>query len=141
MVDFQFVTNRLAVGGSIGTIENMREVTRAGITHVVNMQLEFDDRRISEGAGIEILWIECSDDFLPKPTELFWDGVLFALEALQDPAARVLFHCVAGIHRSPMMLLAVLRVLGHEPERAMGMIAAVRPQAEFPEVYVESVED
>ena len=141
MVDFQFVTNRLAVGGSIGTIENMREVTRAGITHVVNMQLEFDDRGISEGAGIEILWIECEDDFLPKPTELFWDGVLFALEALQDPEARVLFHCAAGIHRSPMMLLAVLRTLGYETESAMGMIAAVRPQAEFPEVYVTSVDD
>ena len=141
MVDFQFVTNRLAVGGAISTFENMREVARAGITHVVNMQLEFDDRAISDGAGIEILWVECADDFLPKPPELFWDGVLFTLEALQEPAARVLFHCAAGVHRSPMMLLAVLRTLGYETERAMDTIAAARPQAEFPPVYVASVED
>ena len=141
MVDFQFVTNRLAVGGAISTFENMREVARAGITHVVNMQREFDDRAISDGAGIEILWIECEDDFLPKSPEFFRDGVLFTLEALQEPAARVLFHCAAGIHRSPMMLLAVLRTLGYETERAMDTIATARPQAEFPPVYLTSVED
>ena len=141
MADFKFVTNRLAIGGAIGTIENMREVARAGISHVVNMQREFDDRAISGGAGVEILWIECEDDFLPKPPELFWDGVLFTLEAMQDPAARVLYHCAAGIHRSPMMLLAVLRALGYETEHAMELIGAARPEAEFPPVYVASVDD
>jgi len=140
MADYQFVTDRLAVGGAIWTLENMREIALAGITHVVNMQREFDDRTIAEETGIEVLWIECDDDFLPKPTEVFWDGVLFTLEALQDPQARLLFHCAAGVHRGPMMLLAVLRVLGYEPQHAMGMIAAVRPQADFPEAYVSSVE-
>ena len=38
MVDYQFVTERLAVGGTIETLENMKEVARDGITHVVNMQ-------------------------------------------------------------------------------------------------------
>jgi protein-tyrosine phosphatase len=141
MPDFQFVTERLAVGSAIGTFENMLEVSAAGITHVVNLQAEFDDRSIVGDTGVEVLWIECSDDFLPKPAELFWDGILFTLEALRDPRARVLVHCAAGIHRSPMMLFAMLRVLGHQPEEARNLIAAARPLAEFPSVYLDSVED
>jgi protein-tyrosine phosphatase len=108
---------------------------------VVDMQLEFDDRTIVGDTGVKVLWLECADDFLPKPRELFWDGALFTLEALQDPGARVLFHCAAGIHRGPMMLLAVLRVLGYRREEAMRLVATVRPQVDFPDVYVESVDD
>lgn len=141
MIDYQFVTDRLAIGGAIRSIENMRKIASAGITHVVDLQLEFDDRTIVGETGVEVLWIECADDFLPKPSEIFWDGALFALQALESPDARVLFHCAAGIHRSPMMLLAILRVLGYEREKAIRLIGLARPQAEFPEVYLESVED
>ena len=140
MRDFQFVTDRLALGSSIRTSEQMREIAQAGITHVVNMQVEFDSRSLSDGTGIRILWNGCDDDNLPKPPELLWAGVLFALEALENPESKLLFHCAAGIHRSPMMLLAVLRVLGHEEAEAIGMIARVRPEADFPPTYLESVE-
>jgi protein-tyrosine phosphatase len=141
VVDYQFVTERLAVGGSIGTIENMRELAQAGITHVVNMQHEFDDHSITDGTFVQVLWNACEDDFLPKPSELFWKGVLFTLEALVDPGAKVLFHCAAGVHRSPLMLLAVLRVIGYERRQAIDMIVDARPQANFPPVYIMSVED
>jgi protein-tyrosine phosphatase len=141
MVDYQFVTERLAIGGTIGTAENMRELSQAGITHVVNMQKEFDDALICDGTGIEALWVGCEDDFLPKPAELFWKGVRFTLEALVDPEAKVLFHCAAGVHRSPFMLLAVLRVLGYERRQAMDLISDARPQASFPPIYIMSVED
>ena len=140
MLDYQFVTVRLAVGGAIWTSENMRAVARAGITHIVNLQQEFDDRTIAEGTGVEIRWVPCEDDWLPKPAWFFWDGVRFALEALKNPQARVLVHCAAGVHRGPMMLLAMLRALGYGSESARGMIATARPQAEFPDVYLESVE-
>lgn len=141
MPDFQFITDRLAIGGAIGTEENMRTLAQAGITHVVNMQAEFDDRMIVGDTEVEVLWIECADDFLPKPADMFWDGALFALGALEDPYARVLVHCAAGIHRGPMMLLAILRALGYAREEAIPLIASTRPQADFPEIYVESVED
>lgn len=141
MVDYQFVTDRLAIGGFIGTPENMRELAQAGITHIVNMQNEFDDHAISDGTGVQVLWIKCEDDFLPKPYELFRQGIEFTLKALQDPRAKVLFHCAAGVHRSPMMLLAVLRVLGHERRQAVNMILEARPHANFPPVYLMSVQD
>jgi hypothetical protein len=141
MVDLHFVTDRLALGGSIRTPEQMREIAAAGITHVVNMQIEFDNRSLSDGTGIPILWNGCDDDGLPKPPELFWAGVVFALEALENPASKILFHCAAGIHRSPLMLLALLRVLGHEEAEAIRMIRAARPIADFPATYRESVNE
>ena len=141
MVDYQFVTDRLALGGSIGTAENMRNLARAGITHVVNMQKECDDSQLVDGSGILVLWNGCEDDFLPKPADLFWKGVRFTLQALADPDAKVLFHCAAGVHRSPIMLLAVLRVLGFERRQAIDMISDARPQVNFPPIYLMSVED
>ena len=141
MVDYQFVTDRLALGSSIRTSEQMREIARAGITHVVNMQIEFDNRWLSDGTGIRILWNGCDDDYLPKPPDLFWTGVLFTLEALERSDAKVLFHCAAGIHRSPLMLLAVLRVLGQAEAEAIGRIAQARPEVDFPAMYLDSVEE
>jgi protein-tyrosine phosphatase len=140
-LDLHFVTERLAVGGAIYTAANMRSLADSGITHVVNLQREFDDRSIVGSTGVAVLCLDCADDFLPKPSELFWDAALFTLEALRQPGARVLFHCAAGIHRSPMMLLSILRVLGHEPDEASAMITSVRPQVDFPDVYLDSIEE
>ena len=39
------------------------------------------------------------------------------------------------------MLLAVLRVQGHDLWPAIRMIQAARPQAQFPSIYIDSVED
>ncbi len=140
-IDYHFVTDRLAVGGAIGTTENMHTIREAGFTHVVNLQDEFDDHGIAMGTGVTVLQNGCDDDLLPKASSLFWNGVRFTLQALADPDAKVLFHCSAGIHRSPMMLLAVLRVLGHERREAVLMITDVRPEAHFQPVYLMSVED
>jgi protein-tyrosine phosphatase len=117
----------------------MAELARAGITHVLNMQLEFDDRPLGAPLGIRVLWNPTDDDFLLKPPELFKRGIDFALEALEDPGARLYVHCAAGVHRAPMMTLAVLCAMGWEIEAAMVLIETRRPVVDFADVYVESV--
>jgi protein-tyrosine phosphatase len=141
MLDYQFVTDRLAIGSSVRTAEAMRELARAGITHVVNVQIEFDNRRLSEGTGVRVLWNGCEDDCLPKPPGFFWAGVRFTLDALKSPDSKVLFHCAAGIHRSPLMLLAVLRALGHDEDAGIQMIRQARPEAHFPALYLASLDE
>lgn len=141
MLDYHYVTERIAVGGFIRNVENMRELAATGFTHVINMMLEFDDHTINIDTGIEVLQNGTTDDFLPKPTTLFWKGVDFALKALEQPQGKVYVHCAAGVHRSPIMVLAILRALGHERKQAINMIMEARPQANFPPVYVMSVED
>jgi protein-tyrosine phosphatase len=117
----------------------MEELAQAGVTHVLNMQVEFDDRPLAEPLGIRVLWNPTDDDFLPKPPELLKRGVDFALAALDEPEARVYIHCAAGVHRAPMMTLAVLCKLDWDIEQAMVLIETRRPVVDFADVYVDSV--
>jgi protein-tyrosine phosphatase len=138
-MDITWVTERVALGGGIWNARNMEELAQAGVTHVVNMQIEFDDRPLAKAHGIRVLWNPTDDDFLPKPPELLKRGVDFALEALEEPEARIYVHCAAGVHRAPMMTLAVLCALEWEMDEAMVLIETRRPVVDFADVYVESV--
>ena len=140
-MDMSWVTDRIAVGGGIWNPVRMAEVARAGITHVIDMQIEFDDTPLAEPHGIEVLWNPVDDDFQPKPPELFQRGVEFALTALEQDGSKLLIHCAAGVHRAPMMALAVLRALGWELDDACTLIQTRRYAADFADVYVRSVED
>jgi len=140
-MDITWVMPRLAIGGGIWTEDKMIEVVRAGVTHIIDMQIEFDDTALAEPYGVKVLWNPTDDDFRAKPPELLRRGVEFALEALDDAESRVFIHCAAGVHRAPMMALAVLRALGFSLGDAMEMIQSRRNVVDFADVYVESVED
>ena len=138
-MDMTWVTDRIALGGGIWNERNMAELVRMGITHVLDMQIEFDDTPLAEPHGIQVLWNPVDDDFQPKPPEVLERGVEFALAALEEPEARLYIHCAAGVHRAPMMTLAVLGTMGWDLEAALQLIEARRPAADFADVYVESV--
>ena len=135
------MTDRIAVGGGIWNEENMEELVQQGVTHIIDMQIEFDDRPLAEPYPVEVLFNPTDDDFLPKPPELFQAGVDFALEALDAPKNRIYIHCAAGVHRAPMMTLAILRVLGWSLQDAKSLIQERRYVVDFAECYVESVEN
>ena len=139
-MDITWVTDRIAVGGGIWNAENMAAVARAGITHIIDMQIEFDDTALAGPHGITVCWTPVDDDFEPKPTEVFARGVGFALAALEEDGTKLFVHCAAGVHRAPMMTLALLGVMGWSLEDAMELIEGRRPAADFAEVYVRSVE-
>jgi protein-tyrosine phosphatase len=139
-MDMTWVTDRIAVGGGIWNADNMAEVARAGVTHIVDMQIEFDDTALATPHGIAVLWNPIDDDFQPKPPEVFQKGVDFAIDALDQEATRLFIHCAAGVHRAPMMTLALLCSLSWKLRDAIRLIEARRPVADFAEVYVNSVE-
>ena len=140
-MDMTWVTDRIAVGGGIWNEIKMVEVASEGVTHIINMQIEFDDRPLAEPYALSVLWNAVEDDFLPKPAEVFEKGVDFALNAMRDPGAKVFVHCAAGVHRAPMMALAILRASGWKLEDAMETIQSLRPVVDFAPVYVKSVEE
>jgi len=139
-MDLTWITSRVALGGGIWTSEHMAEVARAGITHVIDMQIEFDDTPLAEPFGIHVLWNPTDDDFQPKDPELLQRGVDFAQLALEDEKAKIFIHCAAGVHRAAMMTLAVLCSQGWDLNQAMETISSRRPVVDFAEVYVNSVE-
>jgi protein-tyrosine phosphatase len=139
-MDITWLTDRIAVGGGIWTSDNMAKVARAGITHIIDMQIEFDDTELGLEHGVEVLWNPTDDDFEEKPAELFRRGVDFTLAALEGTDTKVFIHCAAGVHRAPMMALAVLGSMGWTLEDAMHLIEGRRAAADFADVYVRSVE-
>jgi protein-tyrosine phosphatase len=142
-MDITWVTDRIAVGGGIWNDQNMAELVRMGVTHIINMQIEFDDRPLAEPYPVTVFHNPTDDDFQPKPPELFQPAVEFALQAIHDGESenRIFIHCAAGVHRAPMMSLAILRVQGWSLEDAMELIQKRRYVVDFADVYVESVEE
>jgi protein-tyrosine phosphatase len=140
-MDITWLTDRIAVGGGIWTSDNMEKVAHEGVTHIIDMQIEFDDTALGQEAGVEVLWNPTDDDFERKPAELFQRGVDFARAALEEPTAKLFIHCAAGVHRAPMMALALLGSMGWTLADAMALIEKRRPAADFADVYVRSVEE
>lgn len=139
MMDMTWVTGRIAVGGGIWTAENMAQVAQAGVTHILDMQIEFDDTTLAAPHGITVLWNPIDDDFQPKSPDVFRRGVDFALEALDKDGTKLFVHCAAGVHRAPMMTLAILCSMNWEISEALRMIESKRPVVDFADVYVNSV--
>jgi len=140
-MDLTWVTDRLALGGGIWNDQNMVELVRLGVTHIINMQIEFDDRPLAKEYPVVVFHNPTDDDFQPKPASLFQPAVDFAVQALDLDDSKVFIHCAAGVHRAPMMTLAILRVLGWSLEDAMDLIQKRRYVVDFADVYVESVEE
>lgn len=139
-MDITWLTDRIAVGGGIWTAQNMATVAREGITHIIDMQIEFDDTPLAKEHGIRVLWNPTDDDFEVKPAALFERGVEFAESALAGDHAKLFIHCAAGVHRAPMMALAVLGSMGWTLDDALELIENRRPAADFPDMYLRSVE-
>ena len=98
-MDITWLDDRMAVGGGIWSAENMAKVSRAGITHIIDMQIEFDDTALAKPHGIVVCWNPVDDDFEPKPPKVFARGVEFALAALEKPEAKLFVHsagCTPG---------------------------------------------
>ena len=141
-MDLTWITDRIAVGGGIWNEANMLAVVRQGVTNIVDMQIEFDDTRLAEPYGVKVLWNPVDDDFEPKSKQVFHRGITFAQAALdQDEGHKVFIHCAAGVHRAPMMTLALLSVMGWHLKDAMKTIQTKRPVVDWADVYVRSVQD
>jgi protein-tyrosine phosphatase len=140
-MDMTWVTDRIAVGGGIWNDENMAELVRMGVSHIIDMQIEFDDRPLAKPYDVAVLYNPIDDDFQPKSPDVFQRGVEFALGALDSPENKVYVHCAAGVHRAPMMALAILRSMGWSLDDAKELIQGRRYVVDFADVYVQSVED
>jgi|SRR5579871_2891220 len=140
-MDMTWVTDRIALGGGIWTDIGMQEVARSGVTHIIDMQIEFDDTELARPYGIKVLWSGTDDDFQPKPPKLFARAVEFGMAALEEEGSKVFIHCAAGVHRAAMMTLALLGAMGWEMGEAMRVIQGRRPVVDFADVYVKSVEN
>lgn len=138
-MDISFLDHQIAVGEGIWSEERMASLLRQGVTHILNLQNDFDDRSLIQSAGLTIGWVPTEDDFQPKPADFFQRVIEFARAALDRPGQVLYVHCTAGVHRGPLAALAILMDRGMGLDAACGHIRACRPVVNFPEVYLDSL--
>lgn len=136
MSDFQWITYRLATGGALTEISQLRS---AGVTHVISL-CEEDDAPLLEGSGINYLHNPLPDDGQLKPPGWFAKSLRFALDALSQPDNRVLAHCLGGVNRGPSTAYAILRAQGIGREMAAEMIRQARPITRHGLIYIGDAE-
>jgi dual specificity phosphatase 3 len=127
MADFNFITERLACGAQINGAADIDALIAAGITHVIDAQIERNDGDLLR-AGMIYVWDPTADDGQPKPSIWFQRAIDVALGAFCDPGAIVLTHCAAGVNRGPSLAYAIMRALGWRVTDAISALHQYRPQ-------------
>lgn len=139
-----FVTPNLLIGGDLDALdeglamEQLAELVDVGVTHIVDVRLEWSDEQLVAEAAPDIRYFYHGVDDAGQtiPDEWFDLGVGFILDALSDPDAIVLSHCHMGVNRGPSLGFAVLLAQGWDPAEAMRAIREARPIA-----HVDYAED
>jgi protein-tyrosine phosphatase len=127
-LDFDWIDERLAVGGSFPMEAAEQLARREGIRAVVDLRLErCDDEAILRINGLEFLHLPTEDCCAIAP-RMIDDGVAWVRSRL-DAGSRVLIHCEHGIGRSALLALCTLVAGGVEPLDAMNRLKAGRPVA------------
>jgi predicted protein tyrosine phosphatase len=117
------ITPQLHVGGQYRR-QGWKTLASRGITAVVNMRIEFDDRE----AGIappRYLYLPTVDDTAPS-LEHLRQGVAFIEQEIAEGGA-VYVHCSSGVGRAPTMAAAYLVHTGLSADRAWACIRTARP--------------
>jgi protein-tyrosine phosphatase len=130
MVDFNFVTTRLATGAAIGGPADVQALAATGITHIIDCRNDFNDAQLLASVpAISYLWNGVPDDGNPATHGDTWFGksLGFALPALSRARTKVYCHCAAGVNRGPSTAFAIMLASGFTPANAESIIRAARP--------------
>lgn len=129
MIDFAFVTTRLATGAGINSADDVSALVSARIHAVIDCRDDFDDGALlARHPEVAYLWNPTADDGQPKPTSWFQRSLDFALPLFAKPNMRVYCHCAAGINRGPSTAYAIMLALGWVGVFALNQIRLKRPQ-------------
>jgi dual specificity MAP kinase phosphatase len=117
---------RLWLGGIDHAHSNMFMIS-TDITHVLNCAIECPPYGSDGSAGLTALHIPLEDDEDGGEPEEIVEGARTLHEWLDMSGARVLVHCMAGISRSPTIVIAYLILYkGMGYEEAYDFVAAKR---------------
>jgi len=131
--NFDWITDRLAVGGSFPSEQTERLTREHRVRAIVDLRNEdVDDERLLGRHGIALLHLPTQDMCGVDHAHLE-RGVAFASAHL-DRGERVLVHCEHGIGRSAVLGLCVLVHRGQAPLDALSLMkdrrARVSPSPE-----------
>jgi protein-tyrosine phosphatase len=116
------ITPQIYQGGWLRP-QNVSELIDLGITHVLNLDLPYDDPQPCISANIILANIFIRDACLMTP-QIVRDAIGFIDRALSSSNHKIYIHCIEGVSRSPTITWLYLIHRGSSPEEAA---AKVRP--------------
>jgi hypothetical protein len=130
------ITPQLFVGAQFRR-RGWRVLKSWGISAVIDLRVEFDDRTLGVDLG-HYLYIPTEDDHVPTLDELK-QGVEFIAEEIEQ-GGKVYIHCGSGVGRAPTLAAAYLVASGIPPHDAWAQIRNARPFIRPTRVQVEQLE-
>lgn len=128
MINLNFVSRRIAVGGGTLDEKAVTGLLAIGITHVVNC-IDGDDSLFT--TRMSYLPNPTPDNGQRKEAEWFRRSITFCNQALVMPSNKVYIHSTHGLNRAPATALAVMMAYGLKLEEAEDMIRHARPDVEL----------
>jgi hypothetical protein len=127
-MDYNFITSRIATGGEIKGLEDLKILNKAKITHIISCRHLNIEYLLKLMPNFSYLHNPTADDGHKKPKEWFKNSIEFSLCALTIPTSKIYIHCAGGVNRGPSNCYAVLRALGLSSLHAEMLIRIARPQ-------------
>jgi hypothetical protein len=129
LADYDWVTSRIAVGGAIESLYDVRKIAAADITHVLNVRTNQDEVPWILKVGLQYASNPTKDkDEKSKPPEWFNGSADIIRAALQSPSARILVHCEEGMNRAPSTAYFFFRTIGLKKDICLDLITSARPK-------------
>jgi len=118
-------------GDRVRAVAQLSEWVDAGITHIVDVRVEWSDEEFvaEQAPHISYIWAGVDDDGQGQSNDWFDSVVPKAVRALSDSATSAVVHCHMGVNRGPSMAFAILLAMGWEPLTALEAIQTSRPIA------------
>jgi protein-tyrosine phosphatase len=133
-----FVAKRLAFGSAITTWPNVERLQDLGITHVINLQRNKNNKKVRQ---FEWLWLPFKDDKKARPRWFYKRALKFRKRAVRKRGNKIFVMCHHGISRSASMTYFLLRASGFRSSKAESAIRRVRPCAIIVPAYRQSGEE
>jgi protein-tyrosine phosphatase len=112
----QQITPRIYQGGWI-VPGDIRELAQVGITHILNLDLPYEDSSAFREAKFTLRNYYILDQCLLKP-QLVREVIEIIEESLSSPGHKLYIHCIVGVSRSPTISWLYLIHTGLSPEDA-----------------------
>jgi hypothetical protein len=131
MADYDWVTARIAVGGAVESLYDVRKIAADGITHILNVRTNQDEVEWVLKVGLQYAANPTKKQHEdPAPPGWFKSSFDIIVGALADPGAKILVHCQKGEDRSPSTVYFFLRAIGLDEDIAEEMITDARKETD-----------
>ncbi len=136
-MNFSKITDNLFIGDTPRR-DDYDALRDLGVRLIINMRFDRRPANDPHQHPLDFLWLRTFDNpVLPIPIRSLMRGVHAALQTIKE-GGKVYVHCARGRHRGVAMGAAILIALGYDPDEAIELIKARRPDADPDMFYIRS---